>query len=166
MARVNAFIEAGNEHRDVSIGGRRGNSRVWARLNTDNAGRDNCALRVEARVHGLGLNSKERRKGDERKTTFHVELPEPDKHCSIVISTSRSGRSLTDELEPRTELEHFVARVDEESLPEFIRGEVERLKNGLGHVPEVKLPDGVDLRHALACVEIVRRLEEGDRNGR
>jgi hypothetical protein len=38
---------------------------------------------------------------------------------------------------------------------------VAELEQGLENLPEVELPGAVSLKHALACVEFVRRLNQG-----
>ncbi len=116
MGRVDAFGEIGNElGAHQSVGGARGNAhRVWARLNTDNASRSDCALRVSAEVDGerhaggklrktchncgrrwadgwggerVCLNCGADRQGiDTRKTTFEIGLPDQaDEHCEVEI---------------------------------------------------------------------------------
>ena len=88
MGHVNAFIEAGNDHRRVSIGGRGGsNNKVWAWLNTAHKGGE-TDMRISAEVMGLGLTSQERRRkepGDQRRAYFQVELPEPSDHIKVEI---------------------------------------------------------------------------------
>ncbi len=113
MARVDAYGEIGNDlGARQSVGGARGNAhRVWARLNTDNAGSSDCALQVSAEVNGErhagGAVRKtcrdcgrhwERgeatcpecgtvRQGiDTRKTVFEVGLPDQaGDHCEVEI---------------------------------------------------------------------------------
>lgn len=114
--RVDAYGEIGNDlgqHRTVA-GQRGGASRVWARLNTDNAGRSDCALNVSAEVTGeRSLDGRVRktcrgcgrrwdndwaaagetcpdcgtlRQGqDTRETTFTVGLPRATTHCEVVL---------------------------------------------------------------------------------
>ncbi len=114
MARVNAFLRAGNDAgRDVSVGGRGRSDRVWVLLNTDNGGRSDCSLHVSAEVAGeSALGGAPRklcdcgyrweagaweericpecntiRQGiDTRKSVFTVELPEQsDDFCEVEI---------------------------------------------------------------------------------
>ena len=114
MARVDAYGEIGNDlGAHQSVGGARGNAhRVWARLNTDNAGGADCALQVSAEVLGeRSHNGRPRRKTcrdcgrrwepgetrcpecgavrqgiDTRKTVFEVGLPDQaNDHCEVEI---------------------------------------------------------------------------------
>jgi len=113
MARVDAYGEIGNDlGAHQSVGGARGNAhRVWARLNTDNAGRCDCALNVSAEVIGERHTGGKLRKTcrdcgrrwesgetrcpecgtvrqgiDTRKTVFEVGLPDQaGEYCEVEI---------------------------------------------------------------------------------
>lgn len=171
MAFVNAFIEAGNEHRRVSLGGRRANSSAWAWLNTAHQG--GCSsLRVSSDVHGPGLGSKERRRkdGDKRSVTFTVELPEPSEHVNVVIVPK--GEAMR-KLAMFGALLCGIKAVDEMTKGEFEKGAdilaktkeiVAGLEEGMKDLPNVTLPGGISLKHALACVELVRRLQDNAPN--
>ena len=118
MARVDAYGEIGNDlGARQSVGGARGNAhRVWARLNTDNAGQSDCCLHVSAEVDGerhtggqirktcRGCGRRwaddwggekvcpdcgiERQGIDTRKSCFQIGLPDQDNgHCEVEITT-------------------------------------------------------------------------------
>ncbi len=126
MARVDAYGEIGNDlGARQSVGGARGNARrVWARLNTDNTSRSDCALTVSAEVLGQRHNNgRPQRKTcrdcghrwergettcpacgtirqgiDTRKTVFEVGLPDQaGDHCEvqIVVGNPALGRLAT-----------------------------------------------------------------------
>jgi hypothetical protein len=166
MAFVNAFIRAGNEHRDESIGGRSSNNSTWAWLNcATHLGQ--FAMRVKAEVFGQGLSSRDRRRkdGDQRKAHFTVELPEPSEAVSVEITTHGAGLRRLAFLGAMLcaakgvqemvngDAEHGAKCID------FAKETVEQLEEKLSDLPEVTLPGGVTLKHALACVEYVKRLK-------
>lgn len=94
MSRVNVYMKAVNDAgRTVSMGGRGQSNSVHVLFNTDNAQASNVALSVSAMVRGSGLTSAERRKkdGDQRRTLFRIELPEPSRltaGCEVQIEAS------------------------------------------------------------------------------
>ncbi len=172
MARVNAFLRAGNDNgRAVSVGGRGRSDSVWADLNTDNASNSDCGMRVAAEVCGPGLRYQERRLksvGDGRRTVFTVELPEQcDEFCRVDIQLAG---------EPLRELARIGAalcgvkgalQVAHGEKAEGIRT-IKQARELLAQVettptaiPNVNLPGGVTLKHALACVKIVQDLIAG-----
>lgn len=171
MARVNAFIEAGNESRTTSLGGRGANDRVWARLNTDNHLETDCSLYVSADVEGPGLRSTERRKktvGDHRTSHFYIELPEPSEACHVRIDTAggkmrelafmgallctvKAGQHLANGERDRAE-----------KILEVTAEIVEDLEAQMTNIPNVSLPGGVSLKRALACVRIVEDFLSGE----
>jgi len=196
MGRSNTFMQAGNENREVSIGGRGNSDTVWAWLNTDNGGGSNCAVRVRAEVSGdRSLNGKPRktchncnrkwvdsetdliacpscgsdRQGvDTRRTDFTVELPEANDYCSVTIR--EHGAALADLA--RIGAMFVGVQVAEAAMAgdmqtaenklAALEGVLEGVESALHNLPEVTLPGGVSMRHALACVEIVRRLRNGE----
>ena len=172
MARVNAYVKAGNEHRQTSVGGRHTNNSAWAWLNCDTAG-GQSSISVRAEVCGLGLSSRERRRkdGDQRRAHFTVELPKPSEHVSVQIY--HEGESLRQLAMIGATLcalkgAQQLAEGDTEAGLRTIKttGEiVAELEKGLTDLPNVTLPGGVELRHALACVETVRRLVAGETHG-
>lgn len=131
--RVKAFLSAGNERRDVSLGGRARNDRVWARLNTDNATQSDCSLFVSARV-------------SQDRSYFNVELPEQgDENCEVVISDSRIiGRTLA-------ELGVKLASTTDLKSAKKLLLELEQERK----FPKVWLPGDVSLVRALAAVKIL-----------
>jgi hypothetical protein len=52
MARVDAFLYAESDKRTLSLGGRSSNRSIDARINTDNATKSDCQVRVYASVKG------------------------------------------------------------------------------------------------------------------
>jgi hypothetical protein len=171
MGRVNAFVEAGNDTgRTVSVGGSRQTNRAWARLNTDTADGE-AGMHISAEVIGQGLTSQERRRkdGDQRQAVFTVELPPASGSVSVRILPS-GGR-----MEELVRIGAVLCGM--KAALHAADGDIDRAVSILGHVGEVlgqieqatddrlsnvTLPGGVTLRHALACVELVRRLREGD----
>lgn len=82
MGRVKAFGTLSNEHRSVSVGGRRANHAVYAWLNTDNHRQSDCGLHVSAVVHGVDNVSR-----------FHLELPDQkDDGCFIFVAANGRGK--------------------------------------------------------------------------
>jgi len=171
MGRVNAFLKAGNDHREISVGGRSASDRVWARLNTDNCEQTDCCLYVSADVEGPGLRSAERRKksvGDHRTSHFYIELPEPSEACEVRIETAGGkmrelaymGLLLCGVKAAQHAVNGEVAVA--EKILEVTREIVDDLENRMNDVPNVLLPGGVTLRRALACVQIVERLVNGE----
>lgn len=191
MSRTNVFIEAGNENRTTSVGGRRGASSGWARINTDNGGQSDCAVVVRVDVTGdrggklrvtcdcgykfaadetLCPQCHAIRGGlDTRKSKFEVELPDQnDEHCEVRIvehghrlsQVARIGAALC-VMKGITDQAHgkqgkLTVNKALEILQEI---EDEAGKN----LPNVILPGGVPLKHALACVEVCRHLAKGQR---
>lgn len=173
MGRVNAFLEAGNENRSVSVGGRGGQANsVWAWLNTDNRC-GSAAIRVKAEVVG-NTDSKTRRLkragGDNRTSIFTVELPDPSE--AVEVHLVEKGHALKQlaaigaalclvkgvhEAETNPSHAKTCVRFGIETLLEL---EAEIGKN----IPNVILPGNITLAHALACVEIVRGLQDGKEN--
>lgn len=169
MTRVNAFLEAGNDAgRRVSLGGRSCSDEVWAWLNTDNATKSGCDMRARAEVVGPGLRSKDRKRkdGDGRKSVFTVELPDQtDDNCEVhicahgerlrglvAIGAMLCGVKATcDAAAGNTEQAIRTVKQASKLLAEC---EAEATKN----LPTVYLPGGATLAHALACVEVCRRL--------
>jgi len=170
MGRVNAFIKAGNDNREVSLGGRRSSNKVWAWLNTAHEGGES-GMTVKAEVMGDGLNSADRKKkdGDKRRVLFTVELPEPSEHIKVFIEGNGyimkqlalaggvlCGMKAADEMMKG----NFDKAADIlANTKEALAG----LEESLHDVPLVYLPGGVTLKHALACVEVVRKLTENVR---
>jgi hypothetical protein len=143
---------------------------VWARLNTDNASQRDCGLRVTAEVCGHGTEARERRLksiGDQRRSIFVVKLPAASDHCVTHIQCegdsinelARIGAALIG-LKGVTE----AAKGDVPAAITSIRqarkflAELDAVKT---EIPEVILPGGVTLKHALACVRIVKGLLAG-----
>lgn len=155
MARVNAFLRAGNDNgRAVSVGGRGASDGVWADLNTDNATHSDCGMRVTADVCGPGVRSKERRLksvGDGRRSVFHVTLPrQADEYCEVHIHLEgdhlREVARLADSIRTMEQARELLWLVKAETTA----------------IPNVNLPGGVTLKHALACVKIVQDLIAGE----
>jgi hypothetical protein len=112
MSRSNVFITAGNPNRQTSIGGRATADSGWAKINTDNATKSNCHIKVRAEVEGekhaggrvrktcdcghkwedqYPVNdakcpqcNRPRQGRDTRVSVFSVELPEQTDHNCIV----------------------------------------------------------------------------------
>jgi hypothetical protein len=171
MAFVNAFLEAGNEHRRVSVGGRSRNNETWAWLNCATAD-GTRAVRVSAEVSGPGLTSQERRRvdGDQRTATFTIELPEPGEHVKVRIREKGAGlRDLAfigamlcglKGAQQIAEGDADAGLATIEKAGEIVAG----LEDDMANLPDVELPGGVSLKHALACVEYVRRITAGEAN--
>jgi len=165
MAFVNAFLHAGNEHREVSIGGRRANDSThgWFNCMTADGQR---GMRVSAEVTG-STNYKDRCKnGDDRTAIFTIELPKPSDHVKVRIWGSGAGMAKL------AQMGAMLCGI--KAAQELVAGEVEQSKATLSaarniiadlethmeDLPDVTLPGDISLRHALACVEFVRRLRE------
>lgn len=172
MARVNAYLRAGNDNgRDVSVGGRGRSDSVWAMLNTDNATHSDCALKVSAEVTGPGLRSRERRLksvGDGRRSVFTVELPRQcDEYCEVKINLA--GESLRELARIGAALcgVQGVLQASQGDKAggirtiEQARELLAELESAKPEFPNVTLPGGVTLKHALACVKIVSDLIGG-----
>jgi predicted Zn-ribbon and HTH transcriptional regulator len=113
----------------------------------------------------------ERQGQDKRKTHFTVELPESKwgkDSCEVAIVAH--GHRLRGLLEMGTILLGIKAADDLASgntahakqCIDFSRETAQHLADSMRDVPaNVKLPGGVDLRYALACVELVEALGEG-----
>jgi hypothetical protein len=164
---VNAFIEVGNEHRRVAVGGRRANNSTWAWLSCATAD-GSKAMRVSAEVTGPGLSSLGRRNnGDQRTAHFDVELPAPGDHVKVRIR--ENGARMADLARMTAELWNLKgAQQVASGQPEQGKATIEaaaqivaELEVDLANLPDVELPGGITLKHALACVEFVRRLNEG-----
>lgn len=210
MARTNAFLTAGNDNgRRISMGGRKSQSSVWARLNTDNASHSDCSICVSAEVVGQrSLNGKPRktchncgrkwvegtyeggytpneddlrecpgcgadRQGiDTRKSCFRVELPDQnDEFCEVEIvehgyalkQLARMGAALA-------AIKGIVQIVDGENTNDEDKielgkktletaGEIVAELESHIKLPNVTLPGGYSLKHALACIEFVQRFQ-------
>jgi hypothetical protein len=172
MGRVNAFVSAGNDAgREVSVGGRGGSAnRVWAHLNTDNAGGSDCGLRVTAEVCGPGTESRERRLksiGDGRRSRFVVTLPEPSDYCAVhlqchgdnIRELARIGAALAT-IKGAGDIANGEPAQGVKTIREA-RKLLAELDKTETHIPNVILPGGATLKHALACVKIVQGLLEG-----
>ncbi len=167
MARVNAFLSAGNGNRKVSIGGRSRSDSVWAWLNTDNAS-GSSGMRVRADVCGRGLRSSDRRKkaiGDDRRSVFAVTLPEPSPDVEVHIQAAGAWASpllaMGAALGALKAIGHVASGEPEraeatlQTIGEIMAGHEARLRD----VPEVFLPGGITLRHALAAVAAIEQLQ-------
>ena len=171
MARVNAFLQAGNDNgREVAVGGRGRSDAVWAKLNTDNAGGSDCGLHVSAEVCGPGLRYQERRLksvGDGRRSVFTVTLPKASDHCTVNIE--HHGESLRQLARMGTALAMVKGAVDvahgekEQGIRTIrqARKLLAEIENMPSDIPNVMLPGGVTLKHALTCVKIVQDLITG-----
>ncbi len=208
MGRLDVFVTAGNDQRQVSVGGRRGNSSEgWAQINTDNSTKSDCHIKVSGDVVGErqqgGLSERKSchncthkwtdtedgltecpschspRQGiDTRKSVFTVELPDQtDKNCEVRIAPH--GDSL------KGVLAIGAALCAVKGLSEMVEGKAKDNQDMIGHGEQclrfaketfaslddaakgkeygnVILPGGVSLAKALVCVEIVKRLAEGE----
>lgn len=167
MAKVDAFIEAGNEHRSVAIGGRRRNRTVRAWLNTA-TGTGEHAMSVSAYVWG-----QKDRKNDERKASFSVVLPKADPSVRVSIELEGGGLRALAEFGAalvglKTAEDYAAGRIgiDKVRANLSLIGEVvEGLEKERADIPDVTLPGGVTLAHALACVAVVEKLREGGGGG-
>jgi hypothetical protein len=172
MSRMNVFVQAGNDNRDVSIGGRQQSNSGYCILNTDNAYHSDVSIRVDANVLGNGTTYKDRQKhGDDRETVFTVELPEAkkmDAGCQvrieqhghrweglIAIGTMLCGMKAAEQA-MSGDVERAKMTLD--TVKEICR-ELDEKKSGKGY-ENVILPGGVSLAKALYCVEIVRQITE------
>jgi hypothetical protein len=168
MARVNAYLRASSDNgRTVSVGGRGASDRVSAWLNTDNRA-GSADMSVKAEVIGRGMRAKDRRRkdtGDDRKSVFTVDLPEPSEAVEVYI---RPAGAWASELigmgamlcgvkaaEQAIAGDSAGASATLASVADILRGHEESLAN----LPEV-LPGGVTLRQALAAVATVKTLQE------
>ena len=168
MARTNAFLTGWNDHRDVSVGGRRANDSVWAKLNTDNASQSDCCLFVSASVHGRARSSKEREKlGDDRNTVFTVELPDViDENCKVNINDPgwRDSLGKIEAISPFLAAVKKLYDVRRAKLENPLKSAVEaesvlrQLREKYDELPNVVLPGGVKLDYALACVRVCEEL--------
>ena len=124
-------------------------------------------MQVKAEVMG----AKTRRTND-RESYFTVELPEPSPYVHVTIGAA--GHSLAS-------LAAFGAMlVGVQGVNQMAAGEVEKgrytlkkareiikeLEVKVNDLPDVTLPGGVTLKHALACVAFVRRITEGQEAGK
>ena len=148
--------------RHVPIGGRSANDEggVWINTDTAEGERD---LRVSAEVCGPGLRYQDRRlksgPGDQRTAHFDIELPKPG-HCQVRLT--RHGGRMDGPLRAGALLCAVKGIVEEHEHPElaaqcmeFSRETLEMLEQQAKDVsllPDVELPGGVTLAHALACV--------------
>jgi len=62
---MNVYITAGNDNRQVSVGGRQNTNGGWCRVNTDNGTKSDCAVSVSADVVG------EKATGGKPRATCH-----------------------------------------------------------------------------------------------
>lgn len=157
MGRLNAFVEAGNDHRSTGVGGRRGNSNgAWAWLNTDTQ-EGEVDVKVEANVYGEGRTVKERRAtgGDRREACFFFTLPKKTKSSKTRVDLNRDGRLPWPTIVGGCDLAGAVERPTITNAQDVL-GELQVLFQDA--LPCVTLPGGITLAHALACVEFVARL--------
>ncbi len=167
MAHVNAFVEVGNEHRRVSVGGRGANDETWGWFNCATASGER-AMRVSAEVYGT-TRSQDRRKlgSDTRTVTFTVELPEPGEHVKVRIreANARMGDlvkigGMLCALKGAQQIEAGEVEQGQATI-EKAAEIVAEMESNLPDLPEVELPGGITLKHALACCEFVKRLTAG-----
>ena len=169
MSRSNVFIEVGHDAgRRVSVGGRGCANSGWAWLNTDNSTKHDCGIRVSAEVMGHGCASKERRKkdGDQRCSNFTVELPDQtDGNCEVTIVPH--GQKLRELVWIGAALCGVKASIDDahgkhDDAIKTVKAAAKILADCEAEaersLPRVILPGGVTMAHALACVEVCRRL--------
>ena len=170
MARVNAFLRAGNDNgRAVSVGGRGRADAVWATLNTDNAGGSDCGMRVTAEVCGHGTEYRERRKkgGDQRQTIFTVTLPKRNEFCYVHLQCdgdslrelARIGAALCG-VKGALQVAHGEQAEGIRTIKQA-RELLAQVESTPTEIPNVILPGGATLKHALACVKIVQDLIAG-----
>lgn len=162
MSRVNAFLKAGNENRDVSVGGRGRNNSVWADLNTDNSEQSDCCLRAKVIVRGAHDN----KKGiDERTSHFSVTLPDDGKAVSVKINVDSENKRSKYLSSISTFLSSLAAqwnlfKVEEPfcKTTSDVARELSMLRQKYEELPDIVLPGQVKLDYALACVRICEEL--------
>jgi len=148
MGRVAAFLQAGNEHRTVSVGGRSRNNMVWATLNTDNAFNSDCSLSAQANVSSAG-NSK-----------FTIELPADAIHnCSVLIRETKQIKidEFLDAVKNQCDIRDASTKIGANSI-EAAKTIIENLRGKYDNLPNIVLPGNVKLDYAMACVRIVEEL--------
>lgn len=193
MSRVDVYITAGSEHRDVAIGGRQANTRGWAKINTDNATHRDCSVKIKGGVVGeRQLNgrprktcdcgyvwheedanlrecptcAKERQGIDTRESFFRIELPkQDDEFCSVeLVENGHDLRQLAfigaglAAMKGLNDVANGDVKqgIDTLAAAEQIVSDIERQIQ----VPNVTLPGGYTLKHALACIEFVKRIQQ------
>lgn len=165
MGRVNTFLKAWNDNgREVTVGGRGGQSnKVSAWLNSDNAGGES-SLTASVEVVGNTDYKTRRKEGDDRKSIFTVELPEPSEHIEVHLVEHHHGLK---QLAGIGAALCVVKGLSEGNKPALKFG-VEtllQLEAEIGkEVPHIILPGGVSLSHALACVQVVKNMQESNGN--
>jgi len=216
--RTDVYGQISGDHNTQSVGGRRNNTSVDAWINTDNATKSDCGIRVSGRVYGeRSLNGRMRktchgcgykwgeghwdegnhewvphedddrrecpqcgatRQGiDTRKSQFIVRLPDQtDDNCHIEITTPHHEATKILQFGAALVTVQGVmqqAEGIEKKEPELVqRGKVrikqamqlleEHEAEGDKALPNVTLPGGVTLAHALACVALVERIVKGE----
>ena len=222
MSRANVFVTAGNDNRSVAIGGRQGSSGGWAKLNTDNGSKSNCAVSVSVDVDGERHHNGKSRKTchscghkwigghydtpdrrwtadanwvseeddltrcpkcnafrqgvDTRKSRFQVTLPEQTDDCCEVCITTPSERAANI---VRVGAMLVGIKTAMQCAEGMVQDKPELIKHGLvqldaarrllaeteadanKNIPNVILPGGVTLAHALACVRLVAEITAG-----
>ena len=222
MARTNVYITAGSDNRVTSVGGRRQTDGGWARVNTDNGSKSDCAVSVKADVIGeRAAGGKPRatchqcnrkwikghmlhpdkgwspdnkwideednlkvcpqcgaqRQGiDTRKSIFRVTLPEQsDENCEVRITTPGEQASEIVRIGAMLVSVQGIMQQAEgvaQNKPELVKSGKVRIKQAMEFLaetegeanktlPNVILPGGVTLAHALACVRLVNEIVEG-----
>jgi hypothetical protein len=160
MAHVNAFLQAKNDRRSVNLGGRGRNNSTGGWFNCVTADGER-SMEVSAYVTGT-LTYQERRsnRGDNRTANFHVRLPGPSAY--VVVSISTVAPISPDEVR----IEQAYKNLRRYSFAgEQFRYVIKELEAAMGEdIPDVMLPTGVSLVHALACVRLVQRLVTRARN--
>jgi hypothetical protein len=171
MARVSVFVEAGNAHRTVPIGGSKENNMGYARLICDHA-HGTSEARIKCSISGNGTNAKERKKlGDQRQAHFQIILPKPSEGVTVEICTEdptmanlvRFGAALC-QMKAVDQAAKGDTKAAEITL-NTIAGNLKEMEEKTTTVPNVMLPGGVTLKHALACVQLVSKLtQQGSQN--
>lgn len=172
MSRTNVYGKVTRDDgRTVAIGGRGALDRLRVWLNTDNAGGTNCSVSVRAEVGGRGLRAADRRRksiGDDRHTTFTIELPEPNPHCTVELVTAGAqmrqlvyaGAALL-----AVDAAQRAASGDVDGAVKRIRFSRETLADmearERDNYPNVLLPGGVSLARALAAVRMIDAMANG-----
>ena len=116
---------------------------------------------------------------DTRKSCFEVELPDQqDENCEVCIvekghrlaQLARMGamlcvvKGVTDQVKGAEKGKRELIQQGKMTIAKAKQIMTE-LEAEIGtKVPNVTLPGGVTLKHALACVEVCRRLGEGNRS--
>ena len=162
MCWVNAFLEAGNDSRQVSIGGRRANANTWARFMCDTAA-GVFTMSADAAVRGTLTARSRRNHEDTRHATFGVSLPDGSECVSVHILGEGNQPSLVrDGLQP-WEVRSYTAdsllrnRTSGVTLT-AAAARLAELTDSLACLPEIILPGAIGLRRALACAVLVEEL--------